>query len=207
MSSGATGVAEVAKTLDGIDCRNETGWTAAKVGMAAFLFSEAVFFTTLLIGYITFLGAEMSGPTPGQSLNLEIAIINSVFLIPSSFTMMLAVRAFGRGKLGGFTFWMFATIALGIGFLGGTAYEWRELIWVDGLTISRNVFGTTYFTLIGFHATHVTVGMLLMAMLVWRARRGQMSAKSEAPELLSWYWHLVDTVWLAIVLVVYVLGH
>lgn len=247
MSSGAVNVPEVAKALsesDGIRPGSgefggrsgsfENGWTAAKVGMAAFLCSEAVFFATLLVAYITYIGATTEGPTPGKSLNLEIAIINSFFLIASSFTVMLAVKAFGRQSrersrqltddsgnvrsvtpdstvhrpagYRAFTLWMFATIALGLGFLGGTAYEWKGLIWDEGLTISRSLFGTTYFTLVGFHATHVTVGLSLMGLLVWRARRGEMAVTSEAPELLSWYWHLVDAVWIAIVLIVYVLG-
>ena len=87
-----------------------------------------------------------------------------------------------------------------------TGYEWRELIYEDGLSFSRNVFGTTYFTVLGFHATHVTVGLALMGLFIWRARRGDMPSTSEAPELLSWYWHLVDAVWIVILVVIYILG-
>lgn len=251
MSSGATSVAEVTNTAaesenahrssggfggGAIVRTDEGGWTPAKVGMIAVLCSEAVFFTTLIIAYITYIGATTEGPTPSSSLSLMLAIVNSVFLICSSFTVVFAVRALGRstdaghlrqplGNRGeiqtpanfdaaahagsphrGYVFWMLVTMALGVAFLCGTAYEWWQLIWGEGLTISRSLFGTTYFTLVGFHATHVTVGLLTMMLLIWRVGRGQVAATSEAPELLSWYWHLVDSVWIVIVLVVYVLG-
>ncbi len=188
-------------------CSETIPLTSAQVGMLAFLCSEAAFFATLLIAYITYLGATTSGPMPRESLSLQLAIVNSVALLTSSMTIAMAVRARTRDVRGkGFTLWMILTVILGILFLVGTGYEWYQLINRDGLTISRNLFGTTFFTLIGFHGAHVTVGLATMCLLLVRHHRGRLAANSEAPELLSWYWHLVDSVWVVIVVVVYVLG-
>ncbi|TWU10856.1 cytochrome c oxidase subunit 3 [Allorhodopirellula heiligendammensis] len=177
--------------------------SATRVGVLTFLCSEAVFFATLLIAYVTYRGATLHGPTPETSLSLPLAILDSVFLLSSSVAIGLAVKAFDRSDVPRFTRWMLVTIVLGSLFLCGTAYEWYQLIVHDGLTISRNLFGTTFFTLIGFHAAHVTIGLGVMSLLLWKRRRGDLAVDSEAPEMVSWYWHLVDTVWIVIVLVVY----
>lgn len=177
--------------------------TPARIGVLTFLCSEAVFFATLLIAYITYKGAAQHGPSPAESLNLPLAVLDSVFLLTSSITIGIAVRAWGRRNNAQFTMWMSLTIGLGVLFLCGTAFEWYQLIFHDGLTINRNLFGTTFFTLIGFHAAHVTIGLCVMGLLIWKARYAGMSESSEAPELVSWYWHLVDTVWIVIVAVVY----
>lgn len=177
--------------------------STARIGMLTFLCSEAVFFATLLIAYITYKGAIQHGPTPEESLSLPLAILDTVFLLSSSIAIGFAVRAWGRGDVPRFTRWMLLTILLGILFLCGTAFEWYQLIVNDGLTISRNLFGTTFFTLIGFHAAHVTIGLCVMSVLIWKSRHAGIADDSEAPELVSWYWHLVDTVWVVIVAVVY----
>ena len=185
---------------------SETAWTAEKVGMIAFLCSEAAFFATLITAYITYIGASSSGPTPSQSLDLRSALIGSVFLVTSSVTILPAVKGFKRDAKGHFAFWISLTMLLGVLFLGLTAYEWYGLIVQDGLTIRRNLFGSTYFTLIGFHATHVSMGLFVMGLLLTKSRRATIERTSQAPELTSWYWHLVDAVWVVIVLVVYVFG-
>ncbi|UUO06959.1 cytochrome c oxidase subunit 3 [Blastopirellula sp. J2-11] len=178
----------------------------AQVGMATFLCSEAAFFSTLVVAYLIYLGEDQTGPTPAESLSLTRAVINSAFLLGSSGTIMLAMNARKAKSLSGFSVWMFVTIALGALFLVGTAYEWEELIYQDGLTIGRNLFGTTFYTLIGFHAFHVTLGLVLLTVITCLERAGRLSAQSEATELVSWYWHFVDAVWIVIFGVVYWMG-
>jgi cytochrome c oxidase subunit 3/cytochrome o ubiquinol oxidase subunit 3 len=103
--------------------------------------------------------------------------------------------------------WWTATIALGLIFLAGTAYEWHDLITEQHLTISRNLFGSTYYTLVGFHALHVTVGVLAMLITLALAVRGAVTARNPAGvELISWYWHFVDGVWVIVFTVVYLFG-
>ncbi len=187
-----------------------------QVGMVCVMCCEAVMFATLLIAYMMFLGKSMVGPYPDEVLSLPLAILNTVFLVSSSFTIAIANRAFekqgenesdddGQGRHG-FRFWMTITMMLGILFLVGTAYEWWGMIFHDGLTMNRNLFGTTYFTLIGCHGLHVLVGSCLMGLFVYMSRKQLLAPKSPAPQLLEWYWHLVDGVWIVILLLVYIYG-
>ena len=133
--------------------------------MVAFLVSEVAFFCTLIVVYLAFLGANQSGPTPAV-LSLPLVIGTTVCLLSSSVTICLAERSLRSGARSAFIRWWSATISLGIAFLAGTAYEWNTLIIQHGLTISRNLFGTTYYTLVGFHAFHVTVGVIVMLILL-----------------------------------------
>ncbi len=139
----------------------ERGLNAAQWGMVASLVSEAALFCTLIVVYLTFLGASPSGPTPAV-LSLPLVIGTTVCLLSSSVTVYLAEKSLERGFRSAFTGWWSATILLGIVFLAGTACEWNTLIVQHGLTISRNLFGTTYYTLVGFHALHVTMGLTFL---------------------------------------------
>ena len=192
----------------------ERGLTPAQWGMLSFLVSEAALFSTLIVVYLSFLGADQSGPTPAV-LSLPLVIATTVCLLSSSVTVHLAERSLRFGSGSAFRRWWTATIVLGIVFLAGTAYEWNKLIVEDGLTISRNLFGTTYYTLVGFHAFHVTVGVIVMLIvlgltLTHQARdqgseiSGQKAAVSVG--LVSWYWHFVDAVWVVVFTVVYLVG-
>src|SRR5262249_50512493 len=108
---------------------------------------------------------------------------------------------------GGFVLAWTATIALGLAFLLGTAYEWRELIVEHHLTISRNLFGSTFFTLVGFHALHVTIGVVAMLIVLGRTLARQLSTSDQqAVQLVGWYWHFVDGVWIVVFTVVYLVG-
>lgn len=182
------------------------GWTPAQVGMLSFLISEAAFFSTLILAYSIYLGQDTSGPTPSDALSLPLVIVNSVFLLSSSGTIAFALRAREHRNHRGYALWMFVTILLGGLFLAGTGFEWYDLIFNKGLTISRNLFGSTFFTLIGFHGAHVSIGMLAMTIITLLNVRGHLPQESAAPELISWYWHFVDGVWIAIFCLVYVLG-
>jgi cytochrome c oxidase subunit 3/cytochrome o ubiquinol oxidase subunit 3 len=131
----------------------------------------------------------------------------TICLLASSVTIHLAMRSLGLDNRAAFVRWWLATIVLGILFLLGTAYEWRALIVEHGLTISRNLFGSTYYTLVGFHALHLSAGVLVMLIVLGLTIARLLTTNDRAgAELVSWYWHFVDVVWLAVFTVVYVVG-
>jgi cytochrome c oxidase subunit 3/cytochrome o ubiquinol oxidase subunit 3 len=140
-------------------------------------------------------------------LRLPLVIVNTACLLSSSLTMMLAVRALQRGTRLRHGLWLMATMLLALEFVGGTAWEWRNMIVHDGLLPSTNLFGSTFYTLVGFHGLHVTVGVIAMAIVLGLviARRID-QRQSEGVEMVSWYWHLVDGVWVVIFSVVYLYG-
>jgi cytochrome c oxidase subunit 3 len=178
-----------------------------KVGMICFLSSEAAFFGTLLVAYAAYIGQSLSGPTPKQVLSLPTALINTALLVSSSVTVVLATTGFTRGNARRFYLGLAATMLLGLCFLGGTAMEWANLIGRRGLTLQTNLFGSTFFTLIGFHAGHVTLGILVVGLLMVLAAVGRLTTtRAAAVELFSWYWHFVDGVWIFIVILVYLVG-
>jgi cytochrome c oxidase subunit 3 len=183
----------------------ENWLSSAQWGMASFLVSEVAFFGTLIATYISFMGKPQSGPTPAV-LDLPLTIGTTICLLSSSVTVHIAERALRTGK-SGFSIWWSVTILLGLIFLAGTIYEWRGLIYKEGLTISTNVFGTTYYTLVGFHAFHVTVGVIVLTIVLGLVLSGQItSGHPIAAELTSWYWHFVDAVWVVVFTVVYLLS-
>jgi cytochrome c oxidase subunit 3/cytochrome o ubiquinol oxidase subunit 3 len=175
----------------------------AQWGMLSFLLSEVAFFSTLIVAYVAFEGQDAIGPTP-EVLSLGLALATTGCLLASSLTVHLAASALARGADALFQLLWFATIALGVAFLAGTAFEWYDLIVHEHLTISRNLFGTTFFTLVGFHALHVTAGVIAMLVVLGLALGRQVTRESaEAAHLVSWYWHFVDGVWLVVFTVVY----
>ncbi len=182
--------------------------TTAHVGMLTFLLSEAAFFSTLIVAYLVFLRQIVaSDPSPARVFDLPMVIACTICLVASSVTVHFAERAARHGTMAKFFLFWLTTILLGILFLLGTAREWAELIGTHRLTISRNMFGTTYFTLVGFHAAHVTVGAIVMSVIMFLALRRQIDvAKSAAVECVAWYWHFVDVVWVVVFTVVYVVG-
>ncbi len=175
--------------------------SAAQWGMVAFLVSEAALFSTLIVVYLNFLGKDVVGPSPREALSLPLVIGTTICLLSSSATIHRAERRLLSGDISGFRRWWAATICLGLAFLMGTGYEWFELITRHGLTIDRNLFGSTFYTLVGFHGLHVTAGLvaMLVVFLVGAGHRG-------AVELVSWYWHFVDGVWVVVFSVVYLYG-
>jgi cytochrome c oxidase subunit III len=179
-----------------------------KVGMIAFLASEAAFFGTLTMAYLYFLRQTNQGtPNPGQVFRLPMVLAASACLFSSSATIHVAERALRRNDRRAFLGWWGLTIVLGVLFLVGTMIEWNELIFKWGLTISRNLFGTTYFTLVGFHALHVTMGIIAMSIvfgLAWGRRITERDGTGV--EVVSWYWHFVDGVWAVVFSLVYLVG-
>jgi cytochrome c oxidase subunit 3 len=175
-------------------------------GMLAFLFSEVAFFSTLVVAYITFLHSDQNGPTPAI-LSLPLVIGTTICLLSSSGTIHIAEGRLRAGAQSAFRLWWLATIVLGVLFLAGTAYEWFNLITKEHLTISRNLFGTTFYTLVGFHALHVSGGVIAMSIVLALSLRGRISAKNHlGAEMVSWYWHFVDAVWIVVFTVVYLMG-
>ena len=184
----------------------ERGLTSGQWGMLSFLASEVSLFSTLIVVYRVYLGAEQEGPTPAV-LSLPLVIGTTCCLLASSVTVHHAVKSLNSGDRSAFVRWWSTTILLGIVFLAGTAWEWRELIVVYGLTPSRNLFGTTYYTLVGFHALHVTAGVVVMLTVLGLALSRLMTPVNRSGvELISWYWHFVDVVWVVVFSVVYIAG-
>jgi cytochrome c oxidase subunit III len=187
---------------------NFVALSPVKVGMITFLASEAAFFGTLIMAYVYFLRQTAHGdPNPSQVFRLPMVLGASACLFSSSATIYLAEKALRRNARQAFLGWWGFTILLGVFFLLGTMLEWNDLIRRWGLTISRNLFGTTYFTLVGFHALHVTVGLIVMAIVLGLAWCRQLTERNTSGvEAVSWYWHFVDGVWAVVFTVVYVVG-
>jgi cytochrome c oxidase subunit III len=176
-----------------------------RVGMFSLIAAESAIFTIFVVAYIFYLGKSVSGPTPTDVL--ELPIFSTVCLLSSSLTIHLAVRALRQAKVGGFGLWWFLTLTLGAIFLVSTGREWHHLIYEKGLTVSTNLFGTTYYSLVGLHAFHVTVGLLAIALTMILTLLGKVKPEhSERAEIFSLYWHFVDVVWVIVFTVVYVIG-
>jgi cytochrome c oxidase subunit 3/cytochrome o ubiquinol oxidase subunit 3 len=176
-----------------------------RVGMYCLIAAEAAIFTIFVVAYLFYVGKSISGPTPKDVLHAP--IFYSVCLLSSSLTVHLAVRRATSGEMGAFARWWLATILLGGTFLFGTAREWAHLILDEGLTVSTNLFGTTYYSLVGLHAFHVTVGLIaLLAVATFHFAAELRPEHAERVEILAMYWHFVDAVWVVVFTVVYVIG-
>jgi len=179
--------------------------SSRKVALACLILTETTLFSIFVAAYLFYIGKSLTGPTPREVLDLP--VLATICLLSSSVTIMLAERAFSRDRVGLFKLFWFATIALGGLFLTMTAVEWRKLIHHDGLTISTNLFGTTFYSLVGLHATHVVVGMCLMLLVFVFSLLGYVTIMHrERLQMISWYWHFVDAVWIVVFTVVYVIG-
>jgi cytochrome c oxidase subunit 3/cytochrome o ubiquinol oxidase subunit 3 len=176
-----------------------------KVGVIGVILTESALFTIFVTAYLFYMGKSATGPYPNQALDLP--ILATICLLSSSVTVVLAERAFRRGHDGGFRLWWLITILLAVVFLGSTALEWRRLIFKDHLTISTNLFGTTFYSLVGLHASHVIVGLILLVLVLILSLRGYVTrTHAEHVEMLSWYWHFVDGIWVIVFTVVYIIG-
>ena len=176
-----------------------------RVGMTALIVGESAIFTIFVVAYVFYMGKSLSGPTPVQVL--EVPILATICLLSSSLTIWRAEKAIEDDRIGSFTVWLGATIALAAVFLTGTALEWKKLIYRDGLTISTNLFGTTFYSLVGLHATHVVVGLSLLTSIFIFSLFGWVdSRQSERFGVVALYWHFVDAVWIVVFSVVYLIG-
>src|SRR6201987_2164076 len=171
--------------------------------MFSLIVAESAIFTIFVVAYIFYIGKSLSGPMPKDVL--EIPIFNTICLLSSSLTIHLAVRALRSARVNAFGLWWFVTMVLGTVFLVGTGREWQHLIFEKGLTISTNLFGTTYYSLVGLHAFHVTVGLIaLLTVLLFTVAGHVNEDYSERIDVLALYWHFVDAVWVVVFSVVYI---
>jgi len=157
-----------------------------------------------VVAYIYYIGRSAYGPTPRI---LDVPYFNTVCLLSSSLTIWFAEHAVERGKIRTFGLLWAATLLLGAVFLVGTAVEWSRLIAVEGLTIRTNLFGTTFYSLVGLHATHVVVGLVGLSIVMVITLFGRIEQRhAERIQVLALYWHFVDAVWVVVFTVVYIVG-
>jgi cytochrome c oxidase subunit 3/cytochrome o ubiquinol oxidase subunit 3 len=176
-----------------------------KVGMVCLIIAESAIFTIFVVAYLFYVGKSITGPTPREVL--ETPIFYTICLLSSSLTIHFAGKLLERGRRGVFLGLWLLTIVLGALFLYGTGQEWHRLIYEHGLTISTNLFGTTYYSLVGLHAFHVTAGLILLSTVLFFGLAGRVGPEQSARvDVLSLYWHFVDAVWVVVFTVVYVLG-
>jgi cytochrome c oxidase subunit 3 len=175
------------------------------VGMTCLIIAESAIFLIFVVAYVYYIGRSLSGPTPAQVL--ELPILSTICLLSSSITIHYAVGALRKDNVRGCTLGLAGTVLLGAVFLMMTAREWYHLIHDFGLTIRTNLFGTTFYSLVGLHASHVVVGLTMLTIALALSLRGRVSEEhAERLEVLSLYWHFVDGVWVVVFTVVYVLG-
>src|ERR1700751_2275364 len=183
-------------------------WTLpyrGKVAMAGLIIAESAIFTIFVVAYLFYIGKSLTGPTPRDVL--ETPIFFTICLVSSSLTIHYARKFLQKGERGAFLSLWSLTILLGGLFLFGTGQEWHRLIYEHGLTISTNLFGTTYYSLVGLHAFHVTAGMIMLIIVAIFGFAGRIGREhSHRVEVLSLYWHFVDVVWVVVFTVVYIVG-
>ena len=173
-----------------------------RVGMWCMIAAESAIFTIFVVAYLYYAGKSISGPTPREVL--EVPIFISICLFSSSFTIVMGERAIDRGNTKLFAMWLFGTIFLGAIFVAGSLREWYRLIYEHGVTISSSLFGTTFYSLVGLHLSHVIVGLTMLSIVLIFALLGKVKQEhAERIGVLALYWHFVDTVWVVVLSVVY----
>jgi cytochrome c oxidase subunit 3 len=175
-----------------------------RVAMFSLIIGESAIFTIFVVAYVYYIGRSTYGPTPSI---LDVPWFNTVCLLSSSISILFAEHAIERGRIRAFAAWWALTMLLGIVFLIGTAIEWKRLIYTDGHSIRTNLFGTTFYSLVGLHATHVIVGLLMLSLVMIFTLVGRVERRhAERIQVLSLYWHFVDAVWVVVFTVVYMVG-
>lgn len=187
---------------------HEAAWqlpSRGRVAMISLIIAETAVFTIFVVAYLYYLGRDQFGPTPRDVL--ELPIFSSICLLSSSYFIWLAEHAIAHARMAAFRLWWGVTLLLGLIFLAATAQEWNKLIHHDHLTIRTNLFGTTFYSLVGLHATHVVIGLLLL-LVVWifSLLKKLEPRHSERVQVLALYWHFVDAVWVVVFTVVYIVG-
>ncbi len=183
-----------------------TGLDTRKVGVWAFIGSESLFFASLIATYLIYKGKDLGGPTAETILEVGLTTTTTFILLMSSLTMVLAQDSFRRGDRSWGLRWLIATIILGSLFLGGQAYEF-DSFFRKGLTLQTNLFGQTFYTMVGFHGAHVTVGVIILLALAAASWTGWFERRHRdiAVECAALYWHFVDIVWIVIFSIVYLM--
>jgi cytochrome c oxidase subunit III len=174
-------------------------------GMSMLIVAESAMFTIFVVAYIYYIGKSTFGPTPREVLHVP--IIATICLLSSSLFIWRAEREIHRGRVRRFQLFWGVTCLLAAVFLADTAQEWYKLIYHDGFTIRTSVFGTTFYSLVGLHAAHVTVGLTMLSLvLIFSLANRVKPEHSYHLRVLSLYWHFVDAVWVVVFTVVYIVG-
>ncbi len=182
-----------------------TGQDTRKIAFWTFIGSECMLFGTLIATYLSYEGKSVIGPTPQEILNIPVTSVSTFVLLMSSLAMVLALTAVVRGDKPQTRLWLAATAGFGAIFLGFQYYEFNSFV-AEGLTISTNLFGSTFFVLTGCHGLHVLVGVIWLTTLLILSFRDQLGPeKAMNVELAGLYWHFVDVVWIVIFTVVYLI--
>jgi len=178
--------------------------SSRKVAILSLIVTESALFSIFVVAYVFYIGKSLNPPFPSQVLDFP--LLATICLLSSSFTVVVAEKAFAKSRTK-FHIWWGVTILLGLVFLVYTGIEWYRLIVHDGLWISTNVFGSTFYSLVGLHATHVIVGLILLSLVGILSLVGKVGEdKQEHVEMISWYWHFVDAIWIVVVTVVYIIS-
>ena len=182
-----------------------TGLDSRKLAIWIFIGSECLFFASLISTYVIYRGQSKVGPYPGDILEIGLVTFGTALLLFSSFFVVLALNGLQHGKRGQFLSFLGLTILCGLFFVGMQVYEFTHFV-EKGLTIHTNLFGASFFTLTGFHGTHVSVGVLWLITLFIQGLRGKLTKeKALNLEIAALYWHFVDVVWIVIFPVVYLM--
>ena len=182
-----------------------TGLDNRKLLMWLFLGSECLFFGSLIAAYLLYRDRSVTGPYPQDLFDIPFTSVSAFVLLMSSVSMVLALAAIQRGNVRGMQIWLFTTAILGLLFISGQAFEFTEFNH-EGLSLSTNLFGTTFFVLTGFHGAHVTIGVLILLSLFTVSLQGRIQQKDSLNvELAGLYWHFVDIVWIVIFTLVYLI--
>jgi cytochrome c oxidase subunit 3/cytochrome o ubiquinol oxidase subunit 3 len=182
-----------------------TGLPHTKLAMWIFLGSECLLFGALISTYVLYRGRDTAGPFPADVFDIPYTSVSSFVLLASSLTMVLALAAAQRDDAGQTRLWLLTTALLGMTFVGGQVYEFTVFA-SEGLTLSTNLFSSTFYVLTGFHGVHVTVGVLMLLSLVGMSFAGRLPRDASFPiEMVGLYWHFVDIVWIVIFTVVYLI--
>jgi cytochrome c oxidase subunit III len=186
----------------------ESDWKTpdrGKVGVIFLILTETALFSIFVVVYLVYIGKSLNRPYPKDVL--DIPILATICLLSSSLTIFFAEHSLEKRDLARFKLWWLATILLGTIFLIYTGIEWQRLIYHDHLTISTNLFGTTFYSLVGLHASHVIVGLtFLLLVLIVTLLGFPIHTQLRRVLFLSWYWHFVDAVWVIVFTVVYIMG-
>ena len=184
---------------------SSTGLSNNKLGMWLFLGSECLLFGGLISTYMLYRGRVGTGPRPGNVYDIPFTSVSSFVLLMSSLTMVLAVAAAQKRDDRGTNLWLVVTALLGSTFVGGQVYEFTAM-YHEGLGFTTSLFGSSFYTLTGFHGVHVTLGVIMLLSVVAMNRKNEISGnKSEVVELVGLYWHFVDVVWIIIFTLVYLI--
>lgn len=189
----------------GHDSHTSTGLSNNKLGMWMFLGSECLLFGGLISTYMLYKGRVNAGPQPDQIFDIPFTSVSSFILLMSSLTMVLAVSSAQRKDERNMSLWLIVTAVLGATFVGGQIYEFTAF-YREGLGFTTSLFGSSFYTLTGFHGVHVSVGIIMLMALVSMNRNKRIPGdRAEVVEMIGLYWHFVDIIWIVIFTLVYLI--